>query len=331
MITGTGGNERRRPTGGYAMRILIADDDLTSRTMLSAILTKAGHEVVVTVDGDAAWEAMRAARAPDLAILDWMMPGLDGPDVIRKIRAITTDRPPYIILLTALGEKVNIVRGLEAGANDYLSKPFDPGELKARVGVGCRMLAMQAALLESREALAHQAAHDNLTGLLNRRAIFACLEQELDRGARQQSKLAVGMVDIDFFKKVNDQFGHQAGDDILIAVADTMRRSLRPYDTVGRIGGEEFLVVVPLAGNAPVAPAFERLRHTIAQTPIQTRSGPVSVTLSIGVAAADEPTSLDTLLERADKALYRAKETGRNRTQLAAPLHASPQPAGMPP
>ena len=146
------------------MRILIAEDDFTSRTVLAGVLKKEGHQVEATVNGAEAWQALRQPGAPTLAILDWEMPGMDGPEVVRRVRALETDRPPYMLMLTSRGEKADIIAGLEAGANDYLSKPFDPGELRARIEVGRRMVEMQAALVASRDALAHQATHDPLTG-----------------------------------------------------------------------------------------------------------------------------------------------------------------------
>ena len=163
------------------MRILIADDDLTSRTMLAGALSKAGHDVTTVADGAEAWRALQQPDAPPLVILDWMMPGMDGPEVVRRVRAVPSERPPYIIVLSTKGEKADIIAGLDAGANDYLAKPFDAGELRARIGVGQRMVEMQDALIESRTILAHQATHDTLTGLPNRRAILDKLCEELAR------------------------------------------------------------------------------------------------------------------------------------------------------
>ena len=228
------------------MRILIAEDDFTSRTVLAGVLRKEGHQVEATVNGAEAWQALQQPDAPALVILDWEMPEMDGPEVVRRVRALETDRPPYILMLTSRGEKADIIAGLEAGANDYLAKPFDPGELRARVEVGRRMVEMQAALIASREALAHQATHDPLTGMLNRRAILERLHQELTRAGRHGDRWAVGMCDIDHFKQVNDTYGHQTGDDVLCGLARILNESLRPYDSVGRMGGEEFLVIAPM-------------------------------------------------------------------------------------
>ncbi len=299
--------------GESAMRILIAEDDRTSRTVLAGVLTKEGHQVEATVNGAEAWEALRQPGAPALAILDWAMPEMDGLDVVRRVRALQTDRPPYILMLTTRGEKADIIAGLEAGANDYLSKPFDPGELRARIEVGRRMVEMQAALVASRETLAHRASHDPLTGMLSRRAILEKLEEELARAGRHGDLLAVGMCDIDHFKQVNDTYGHQTGDDVLGGLARILNEGLRPYDSAGRVGGEEFLVIAPMKARTDFLTLFDRLCLQVAESKMTTRSGVLSVTLSIGVACAGAGSTADQILEAADAALYRAKNEGRNR------------------
>jgi diguanylate cyclase (GGDEF)-like protein len=295
------------------MRILIAEDDFTSRTILAGVLKKEGHQVEAAVNGAEAWQALQQPEAPALVILDWMMPEMDGPEVVRRVRALETDRPPYILMLTTRGEKADIIAGLEAGANDYLAKPFDPGELRARVEVGRRMVEMQAALIASRETLAHQAAHDPLTGMLNRRAILDKLHQELSRASRNGNAWAAGVCDIDHFKQVNDTYGHQTGDDVLSGLARILSESLRPYDSVGRMGGEEFLVIAPVKASTDSVSLFGRLCMRVAESKMTTRSGELSVTVSIGVACATAGGTVDEILEAADAALYRAKDEGRNR------------------
>jgi two-component system cell cycle response regulator len=295
------------------MRILIADDDITSRTVLAGVLKKEGHQVEAMVNGGEAWQALQQPDAPELVILDWMMPEMDGPEVVRRVRALVTERPPYILMLTARGEKADIVAGLEVGANDYLAKPFDLGELRARIEVGRRMVEMQAALIASREALTHQATHDPLTGLLNRRAILDRLNRELARACRNCDSLAVGICDIDHFKQINDKHGHQTGDDVLLGFAGILSRSIRPYDSAGRMGGEEFLVIAPIKARTDSVPLFSRLCMQIAESKITTRAGVLSVTASIGVTSATGGRKADQMLEAADAALYRAKQEGRNR------------------
>jgi len=295
------------------MRILIAEDDFTSRTMLTGVLKKRGYEVVETVNGVAAWDALRQTDAPRLVILDWMMPEMDGLEVLGRVRAVQTERPPYVIILTARDETSDIVAGLDAGANDYLAKPFDPGELIARVQVGRRMVAMQEALIQSKQALEHQATHDSLTGMLNRRAIYDHLRKELSHAERHGDGLAVGMCDIDHFKQINDTYGHQAGDDVLSGLAQILRENLREYDLVGRVGGEEFLLIMPKKAGTDPVPLFVRLCKRVAESKIMTRSGELSITVSIGVACEETGTPVDQILKEADAALYRAKHEGRNR------------------
>ena len=295
------------------MRILIAEDDFTSRTLLLEVLKKHSNEVVATENGVEAWRAMQQPDAPRLAILDWMMPEMDGLEVLRRVRALQTDQPPYIIMLTTLGDKAHVVAGLDAGADDYLGKPFDAGELRARVAVGRRLIEMQTALVQSREILAHQATHDPLTGLMNRRAILDRLREELARAGRSGNALAVGMCDIDHFKQINDTYGHQTGDDVLCGLANVLSESLRTYDSVGRIGGEEFLVIAPMKARMDWMSVFGRLCARIAGSKIATRSGALSVTVSIGVSCAASESTVDGISAAADTALYLAKSEGRNR------------------
>jgi len=295
------------------MRILIAEDDLTSRTLLAEMLKKQGHEVAATVNGVEAWQKLQQPGPPALAILDWMMPEMDGLELVGRIRAQQTDRPPYIIMLSAKGDKADIIAGLEAGANDYLAKPFDAGELRARIEVGRRMVEMQDALIESKEILAHQATHDPLTGLLNRRAILDRLRKELARANRHGDLLAVGMCDMDHFKQVNDTHGHQTGDEVLCGLAQILGKSIREYDSVGRMGGEEFLLIIPMKAGADCISIFDRLCARVAESKITTRSGVMSVTVSIGVACAAVESTVDEIVEATDAALYRAKKEGRNR------------------
>jgi two-component system cell cycle response regulator len=296
------------------MKILLAEDDVTSRTMLTAILKKWGYDTVACADGNAAWAELQKPGAPRLVLLDWNMPGLEGLDVCGRLRKKETNDPSYVILLTGRGEKGDIVRGLEAGANDYIAKPYNNAELQARIGVGRRMLDLQSSLLETQNALAFQATHDALTGIFNRRAILDRLNQELSRALRQGNSLSVGMCDIDHFKKINDRFGHQAGDDVLIAFARCLQAGLREYDCVGRYGGEEFLIIATgLAGQSDEG-LYERLREQVAAAAIKTKAaGDVSVTVSIGTAAGTGQSTVDHLIAAADAALYQAKAAGRNR------------------
>ena len=295
------------------MRVLIAEDDLTSRIALAGVLRKNGYEVVETVNCSEAWKALQQPDAPRLVILDWEMPEIDGLEVLRRIRSLHPDQPFYIILLTSKEDKADVIIGLDAGANDYLVKPFNAGELRARVEVGHRMVEMQDALIYTNNKLAYLATHDPLTGMLNRRAILDHLHKELARVGRQNTALAVGMCDIDHFKHINDTYGHQTGDEILCGLAQILKAEIREYDSAGRIGGEEFLLITPVPTGTDCMPLFERLCQQVAGNQIVTKSGELSISLSIGVACTVSGGTVDELLEAADKALYQAKSEGRNR------------------
>ena len=299
------------------MKILIADDDVTSRRVLTGVLKKYGHEVVTTVDGAEAWEVMQRPDAPRLAILDWMMPGLAGVEVCRRARTLPSDQPPYIIILTSRDEKADIVAGLEAGADDYVAKPFDADELRARVDVGRRLIELQERLMEAREALAHEAMHDPLTGVLNRRAFAVALSRQLSVERRYHHGLALGICDVDWFKKVNDKHGHQVGDEVLSGLVRLMENNLRGHDVLGRHGGDEFVLLTEHAAEGDAIIPYERARAAVADNPIPTRVGNVSITISFGVKIWRADESEDQLLAAADTALYRAKNRGRNRVYLA--------------
>jgi len=255
---------------------------------------------------------LRKPNAPKLAILDWVMPGMDGIELCRRLRGLKTSDPVYIILLTSRSDKQDIVLGLEAGANDYISKPYDNEELRARAGVGRRMVELQRQLISAKKELKHMATHDFLTGAPNRRAILGSLEKEIMRADRENATLSIGLCDVDHFKEINDTWGHQVGDEVLQEIVRRIQAMLRCYDHVGRYGGEEFLTAVPYI-NYGGESAFERLRKAVADPHISTRAGDISVTISIGVVTVTGAAETDTLLMSADKALYRAKDNGRNR------------------
>ncbi len=295
------------------MRILIADDDPNARSLLVSVLTRDGHEVVETKTGAEAWAVLEKPDAPRLVVLDWMMPEMDGLEVLGRVRSQETEHPPYVIMLTAKDRKQDIVAALDAGANDYLAKPFNLAELRARIEAGRRVVEMQAALIESKRKLEHLATHDPLTGLLNRRAILEALSAELSRASRLGHEVAVGMCDLDHFKEINDRHGHQTGDDVLREVSRVLSASVREYDLVGRLGGEEFLVVMPIEATTDPAAVFDRLRRQVASSSISIRSGRFSVTISIGVVAVRGGTPVDDILTQADAALYEAKRQGRDR------------------
>ena len=299
------------------MKVLIAEDDRTSRKLLAAMVAKWGYDPLVAEDGGEAWNALQRPGHPRLVLLDWNMPVLDGLDVCRRLRALDSPDPPYVILLTGRTEKGDIVHGLEAGANDYVAKPYDHEELQARLQVGQRTLRLQAHLLAVQEQLAALAARDPLTGILNRRTILDRLAEELSRARRQGGSLTVGMCDVDHFKAVNDTHGHQAGDEVLRGFTAFVQAQLRKYDSVGRYGGEEFLVIAPGVRDTGGVGLFERLCEQVSRVALPTARGALTVTVSIGVASADRSSTVDALLAAADAAMYRAKAEGRNRVAYA--------------
>jgi two-component system, cell cycle response regulator len=298
------------------MRILIAEDDQVSRRVLEAHLGKWGYQVLAARDGDEAWQILQSADAPRLAILDWMMPGMDGTELCRRLRQEGQHPYTYVILLTALSGEENLCEGMDAGADDYLTKPFRANELRVRLRAGRRIVDLQDELIAAREALQVKAAHDPLTGLWNHEEVIACLQRELVRARRGGEPVGVIMADIDHFKLVNDRFGHLAGDAVLRAVAQKMLHGMRPYDNVGRYGGGEFLVVLPGCTGENARALAERLRLAVCSAPFDTSEGLITVTLSLGVtvSSAAEQNAGD-LVRRADQALYRAKEQGRNRVE----------------
>jgi len=245
------------------MKILIAEDDLLTRRVLERFLEQWGYNVISAADGTEAWEILQHEDAPRLAILDWMMPGMDGAQISRALRQRKGEPYVYILILTSKGRKQDVVDGLSAGADDYLTKPFDAEELRGRLHAGRRILALQEALISARDALRFQATHDPLTGLWNRNAAWQALEAELARAQRQGTATCAILADLDHFKQVNDQLGHLAGDAVLRETSRRLRTSVRIYDTVARYGGEEFLIVSP---DCPVAAAVihgERLRPRV--------------------------------------------------------------------
>ena len=304
------------------MKVLVAEDDAISRRVLCVMLEKWGYEVQAAEDGVEALEIMRAPDAPRLAILDWMMPHMDGVEVIQRFRGGESECYTYIILLTAKDRTEDIVTGMKAGADDYIVKPFDNRELQVRLNAARRLLDLQAELLATQEALRTQAMRDPLTNALNRRAILDHLDVEIDRARRKGTALAVIMIDIDHFKSINDTYGHAAGDEVLRTVVKLTEATLRSYDRFGRYGGEEFLVVIPQATIKESSCIAERIRRTVETSLIPWMHNSLQVTLSLGVATHDGLQNSDMLIHAADAAMYHAKRTGRNRVQDAASLAA---------
>jgi len=301
-----------------ALKILLADDETISRRLLRAALDKSGHELVEASTGDEAWRLLQC-RDIDLAILDWVMPGMDGIEICRLLRAELDIAYVYVIVVTARDAKEDLVNALDAGADDYVSKPFTPEALSARVRTGSRFVALQRALRDTQEELRTLATRDELTGLWSRAAVLRLLEGEIDRGRREETPLSVAMIDLDHFKQINDRLGHQAGDVVLAEVASRLQAVCRSYDQVGRYGGEEMIALLPGAAVEHATAASDRLRWKVGSAEIKTPRGPARVTVSVGCASTSQlPKATSTELVRAaDRALYASKAAGRDRVTAA--------------
>jgi diguanylate cyclase (GGDEF)-like protein len=308
------------------VKVLIAEDEAISRLRLKARLTGWGYDVVAACDGLEAWDALQAPEPPALAIVDWMMPGIDGTELCRRVRQQAREPYTYILLLTGKGRKEDLIEGLEAGADDYLTKPFDAHELEVRVRGGRRIVTLQRELVASRQAMWFQATHDALTGAWNRAAAFDALRREAARVERGAPPFSVLLVDLDHFKRINDTYGHPVGDAVLKEAVRRFEACLRPYDTLARYGGEEFLVVLPDCGHADARDVAERLRRALATEPVSVDGRRLEVTCSLGAGTSRPDPDVAALIERTDKALYRAKAGGRNRTESAPDGSIAPSP-----
>lgn len=297
------------------MKILLADDDLVSLRLMQRTLENYGYEVITVTDGLQAVQALCTPGGPRLALIDWMMPGLDGLGVCREVRGRNEEAYVYILLLTSRQSSDDIVSGLEAGADDYLTKPCHAAELKARLHTGRRVLQLEDKLVEAREEMRFKATHDALTSLWNRAGILTLLRAEFSRATRHQTPLSLLVCDIDLFKKINDTYGHPVGDEVLQQVSRYLRDLVRPEDCVGRFGGEEFLIVLADCDRTTLDARANQIREEISRVPFLTQEGPVSVSLSFGAITVDPPcdaADLDLYVKKADAALYRAKAAGRN-------------------
>jgi diguanylate cyclase (GGDEF)-like protein len=301
------------------MKILVAEDEAVSLRLIETMLGRWGYEVVAVRDGLEALRLLQQPDAPQLAILDWMMPGLDGIELCKQIRQNRSEPYTYILLLTGKNTRYDMIEGLDAGADDYVVKPYDPQELQVRLRTGKRILFLQEQLIAAREAMREQATHDALTGLYNRAAAIELLTKELARQQRHGASVGVVLVDLDSFKQINDQYGHLIGDQVLQEAAQAMLKCVRPYDFIGRFGGEEFIVALPGCDLMNAVSHAERMRAALEQVRIHWPTGSVSVTASFGVTVALPGIDADViqLIRAADDALYRAKRNGRNRVEFA--------------
>jgi two-component system cell cycle response regulator len=299
------------------MKILIAEDDFISCKALEDNLKEWGYEVVTANNGNEAWEL---ARANDIrmAILDWNMPGIDGIELSQRIRnkyQKEDSKYIYIILLTGRGGQDDIIQGLSTGADDYMTKPYSFVELKYRIQNGVR-------IIKNEDKRIRLASLDNLTKLWNRNKIFEFLDTELERGERENTPTGVVMIDIDHFKRINDRYGHLIGDEVLVGVADRMKKAIRPYDRIGRYGGDEILVVLPNCGNKVAKNIAKRLYDSVAKEKIPTEVGSLKINISIGCVSNEMDTKVSKmeLIQASDNALLSAKKKGRDRIILSRSL-----------
>ncbi|EGO64936.1 GGDEF domain-containing protein [Acetonema longum] len=290
------------------MRVLIAEDAAVNRKVLQDMLTEMGYEPVLARDGNEAMQVLQQDESLQLIILDWVMPGMSGLDVCRVIRHQWQEEYDYkyILMLTGKNREDDLTEGFEAGADDYVVKPFGYNDLKMRLKAGQRIIEMN-------NKLKILATRDTLTGLYNRQAILGCLGHELAKMKKKKLKIAVAMLDIDHFKSVNDTYGHLAGDCVLGETARRIQYALSRESFVGRVGGEEFLIIFPQADEQTVIAVCENIRKLIGDTAISVFPIKISITISIGVATSDEDETLDGLISRADSALYTGKRQGRDR------------------
>jgi diguanylate cyclase (GGDEF)-like protein len=300
------------------MKILLAEDSVFYRRIIAKHLNAWGFGFVEARDGKEAWKILMQQDGPKLALLDWILPEIEGIEICRRLRS----RPEgaqytYTILLTAKNQQEEMLEAMDAGADDFLSKPFDPAELKARLLAGQRIAELQEKLISTNEALHFAASHDFLTRVWNRGEVLAFLHREMVRSRRSATPVGVVLVDVDHFKQVNDKLGHQAGDCVLQELAKRFSGNLREYDGVGRYGGEEFLLVVPGCDLATTVRRANEIRTMIANEAIVHDSKPTKVTISMGVAVAEASETVESLLRRTDAALYLAKSNGRNRVETS--------------
>lgn len=278
-----------------------------------------GYRVIAVDNGEKAWEFLQQPEGKaDLIILDWLMPGVDGIELCRRIREKQRNSYQYILLVSGKDDKRDVVEGLDAGADDYLTKPFDTGELRARLRSGVRILSLQHDLIQAQEDLRFQATHDALTGLWSRGAVLDLLACELRRGLRTEASTGLLMIDLDHFKNTNDTYGHLVGDAVLKEVAARIVRTVRSYDYVGRYGGEEFIAVLSNCSPDDLRMIAERARHAVEETPVVMESTAIAVTISVGGVVARNGTPDLELLSAADAALYEAKRSGRNRVAIGS-------------
>jgi two-component system cell cycle response regulator len=301
------------------MKALVADSDPDRLRQLEGWLGRWGYDVTLVKNGVEAWSRLESEGAPVLAVLAWRMDGMPGIDVCRRLRLQPELPTAYVLLVTDGRDAEDLLDGLNAGADDFLISPLDAVEAKARVRTGARIVEVEQALRASQAALRVQSTRDAVTGTWNRGAILDLLHKEKERSRRKSGSVAVVVADLDAFGLVNEALGTPVGDEVLREAARRLSSTLRPYDAVGRYGGGQFLIVLPGSDGLGALTVAERVRESFSKRPVATSAGPVTVTLSLGVASqgGESATDANALLRAADVALKRARLGGRNRAALA--------------
>jgi diguanylate cyclase (GGDEF)-like protein len=299
------------------MKVLVADDEPVNRRLLEILLNKWGYEVSVAADGHEAWQHLQSSTCPRIAILDWMMPGMDGVEVCRKIREDKSRPPVYVLLLTAKQATEDANGRFESVADDYLPKPYAAHELRARLRAAKRILELEDQLQEANDAIHVETTRDTLTGLWNRSSIIEILHREIHRAGRHGSSLTVVMVDIDHLRQINHQHGHLAGDAVMREAARRMRNSVRVYDSLGRYSGGQFVIVSPDCDRSGALSQAQRIQSKICQEEFKTFKGDFLVTISMGIAVGCNDHQAQELISAADAALTAAKKAGPSRIELA--------------
>jgi two-component system cell cycle response regulator len=299
------------------LQVLVVDDSPFSRKLLEHALSEDPYLLLFAENGNEALQLFKQHQ-PAIVITDWMLPDSSGPELCERIRSEAPDSYTYIILLTSMTDKENIVKGLSSGADDYLTKPFDRGELLARIGVGRRTIGLHREIDAKNKLLEEMAHTDPLTRLPNRRAIEEWAARQLRGAARHGFALWVVQADLDSFKNVNDNHGHDAGDQVLQKFAEVLKESTRASDISGRMGGDEFLLVMTHLDEKGIRLTVDRLREQFASLRFSFGGKAVSVTASFGITGfqGKEPPEFSKLVRQADKALYAGKRAGRNQVKF---------------
>lgn len=299
------------------LKVLVVEDNPVALRLLEKRLADAGYETISANNGKDAIAVFDREFIP-IVLTDWMMPQMSGPELCQALRARDLPGYVFIILLTAKSAKHDIIKGLQAGADDYLVKPYDPAELLARLNTARRILSLEQSLKQANAQISRLSVTDPLTGVYNRRYLMATMEKELGRSRRYKRGLSLALCDVDHFKRVNDQHGHRAGDEVLKGLTRMLSSGIRAkVDWMARYGGEEFAIVMPECDLPEATRAMERLRQQVEQTPMVFEKRAIPVTVSMGIASLDVAhaagVSLDDMLDLADLCLYECKHAGRNR------------------